>query len=251
MYDAILPAAAGINNLLIYAKMGIAAERWFARKMPVTSNLQALYHWLVTKAVIGAVKRSGSQLPTPEFFDDGREIEQIVHWSTAKQKREKTCCITTAASNAVRIAHTAFSLGVFLDGVKFIVTGEPFTEFKQRIITSVGASAIPRYAYGGSINVGYGCANPAYADELHVNQHLLALIPGPPRGRADDLVYPFLCTTLHPSFPRLLVNVESGDYGVFTSRNCGCALESRVMFAFAPCSKLRKIYQRGHELFLR
>jgi hypothetical protein len=35
---------------------------------------------------------------------------------------------------------------------------------------------------------------------------------------------PLLCTTLHPAFPRLLFNVESGDYGKLTRRHCGCAL---------------------------
>ena len=38
MYDAILPGSAGINNLLIYARMGVMAERWFARKVPIKSK---------------------------------------------------------------------------------------------------------------------------------------------------------------------------------------------------------------------
>ncbi|HWO43876.1 MAG TPA: hypothetical protein VNO43_18955 [Candidatus Eisenbacteria bacterium] len=149
-----------------------------------------------------------------------------MRWIAENQRRKRTCCVTTAASNAVRVAHAASRLGISLDGVKFIVTGEPFTEAKREVIARTGAVAIPRYAYGGSINIGYGCANPLYTDELHVNQHLLALLPAPYSHEAcGEAVHPFLCTTLHPSFPRLLVNVESGDYGFFTARDCGCSLE--------------------------
>jgi hypothetical protein len=39
-------------------------------------------------------------------------------------------------------------------------------------------------------------------------------------------VHPLLCTTIHPSFPRLLLNVENGDYGSFVQRDCGCPLEN-------------------------
>lgn len=44
MYDAILPGSAGINNLLIYAKMGVLADRWFAQKVPIRSGLESIYH---------------------------------------------------------------------------------------------------------------------------------------------------------------------------------------------------------------
>jgi hypothetical protein len=75
------------------------------------------------------------------------------------------------------------------------------------------------------MNVGFGCAHPAATDEIHVNEYALALN----RHRRDlpdgSTVEPLLCTTLHPAAPRLLVNVESGDYGIFTRRNCGCGLE--------------------------
>src|SRR5205814_721297 len=34
MYDAVLPASGGINNLLMYNRAGVAVERWFAREVP-------------------------------------------------------------------------------------------------------------------------------------------------------------------------------------------------------------------------
>jgi hypothetical protein len=224
MYDAILPGSAGINNLLIYARMGVVADRWFARQIPINSTIEATYHCLITQRVTRAAKHVCHGFPKPEFIES-HEIERIVRWAEEQQSQKKASCITTAASNAARIARIASHLGISLDGTKFIVSGEPFTESKREIIGKSGATATPRYAYGGSINIGFGCANPLHTDEIHVNQHLVALLPNPrPLENGASPFQPLICTTLHPSFPRLLLNVENGDYGYLTQRDCGCAL---------------------------
>jgi hypothetical protein len=225
MYDAILPGSAGINNLMIYARMGVAADRWFARTIPIKNKLERIYHSSTTRLLVHAARYCGAKFPKPEYVrDDG--VDEVVHWVRAQHAERMGCCITTAASNAARIARTASRLGVSLEGTKFIVTGEPLTDVKREVIESAGARAIPRYAYGGSINISYGCANPVHTDESHVNQHLLALIESPHRAAdAGSGVHPLLCTTIDPAFPRLLLNVESGDYGYLSQRDCGCLLE--------------------------
>ena len=225
MYDAILPGPAGINNLMIYARMGVVAERWFARKIPISSKLEGIYHYFTTQLLVLAARHFGPGFPKPEFIETN-ETERIVHWVERKQRQKKVCCITSAASNAARIARVASDSGISLEGTKFIVSGEPFTESKQQVIEKAGATATPRYAYGGSLNIGFGCANPVYTDETHVNQHLVALLPNPcPLENAGFPLYPLLCTTLHPSIRRLLLNVENGDYGYLTQRDCGCSLQ--------------------------
>ena len=224
MYDAILPGAGGINNLLIYSRMGLTTERWFARRVPIINRLERSYHYFTTQLIVLASRRFRSGFPKPEFLGH-EEIENIVHWAAAAQIRQRGCCITTAASNAARVARAACRLGISLEGTKFIVTGEPFTDAKREVVERAGATGIPRYAYGGSVNIGYGCARALHTDEIHVNQHLLALISNPRRDtNAGSSVHPLLCTTLDPSFPRLLLNVENGDYGYLTRRDCGCAL---------------------------
>jgi hypothetical protein len=63
-------------------------------------------------------------------------------------------------------------------------------------------------------------------DDIHVNRHTMALIAAPDGHPARGAsVRPFLFTSLLPSDPRLLLNVENGDYGILEDRNCGCALE--------------------------
>ena len=223
-YDAVLPASGGINMLMIYAKMGVVAKRWFARTMPIDNKVERSYHNLMTRLLVNAARRHGPGFPRPEFIAT-HETDQIVRWAESERQQKKGCAITTAASNAARIARAALDMGISLEGVKFIVSGEPFTESKRQAIEKTGATATPRYAQGGGINVGFGCAHPVHTDEVHVSQELLALIsnPRPPQNGSSPF-HPLLCTTLHPSFPRLLLNVESGDYGELSQRNCGCAL---------------------------
>ncbi|HEX9445302.1 MAG TPA: hypothetical protein VGA73_14355, partial [Candidatus Binatia bacterium] len=53
-----------------------------------------------------------------------------------------------------------------------------------------------------------------------------ALVRRPaPLNVSGPAVHPLLCTTLYAEAPRLLLNVENGDYGTLAARNCGCELE--------------------------
>jgi hypothetical protein len=222
MFDAILPAAGALANLLTSAKAGIRFDRWFARRIPVNSRIESAYHYLVTHLIVVMGKLYSPGFPMPEFLD-GENIAPILRWIVDQRRLGQPCCITTAAGNAVRIARAALESGVALDGVKFILMGEPFTEAKREVLQRAGASATSRYAFSGGGNVGYGCARPLHADEVHVNQHMLALVEQPTStARHDAGVRPFLFTTFDPS--RLLFNVQNGDYGVLETRDCGCAL---------------------------
>jgi len=225
MYDAILPGAGGVNNLLMYSRIGTPADRWFARKIPVDTRLESMYFYLTTYLLVLMGKSFGSGFPKPEFLDIS-EVSRIVDWIVEMNRKGKACCITAAASNATRIARVAWEMGVSLKGTKFIAAGEPLTEGKQEIIERAGGTSISRYAYGGSLNIGFGCANPIHTDEIHVNQYMLALICHPrPRTEDGPPIYPLLCSTLHPAATRLLLNVESGDYATLHRRGCGCGLE--------------------------
>lgn len=223
-YDGILPASAGMNNLLICAKLGVPPERWFARKIPGDTWLEGPYYYVATQLIVLVGKRYGPGFPRPWFIDI-RDVHRIVRWVVKRRREGRACCITAAASNAIRIARVAEEMGASLAGTKFIMTGEPFTEAKREFIERVGASGTTRYAYGGGVNIGFGCAHPLHTDEVHVNEHLVALIPHPEPLKGDGPpIRPLLCTTLSPLAPRVLLNVANGDYATLERRDCGCAL---------------------------
>jgi hypothetical protein len=224
LYDAILPAAA-VDHLLANAKMGRTTDRWFARKVPSKSRLSYLHHSLITHEIVFSGRWFGPGFPKPEFIGIP-DIHRIIEWIVEQRRLKRTCLITTVTSSAARVCRAAAELGASLEGAKFYVAGEPFTEAKEAAIEKVGASAVSRYSYGGGIPVGYGCANPFDRDEVHVNKHLLAIISHPnPLTYGAQLIRPLLLTTLHPTAPRFLLNVENGDYATLLERRCGCALE--------------------------
>ncbi len=224
VYDGILPST-GINHPLNYAKLGVRTDRWFATKIPANSWVEETSHYLSTYMVVLTAKWFVPGFPRPEFIDL-HDAHRIVRWIANKTHEGKTCCVRTSASNGARIARIAWKMGISLEGAKFIVGDEPVTEAKQEVIKRVGASTIPRYAFSGGGNVGYGCANPIYVDDLHLNSHKLALISH--QGSFSDngsRIRPLLFTTLHPSASRLLLNVENGDYATLMKRDCGCLLQ--------------------------
>jgi len=225
IYDAILPTTGGIRYLLRFAKIGIKTDRWFARRVPLNSWPEAAFHHLTTSLIVLGTKFFGPGSPWPEFLD-GHEVGRIVNWIAEKKRVGEACCVRTTASNAVRIARTAQTMGQSLDGAKFVVSGEPLTESKRAFIEKVGGRAIPCYGCAGLSQIGYGCGNPRHTDDLHVSLDILAVIQQPRPMDANGLaIRPFLFTTLSPLSPLLHINVENGDFGVMETRQCGCALE--------------------------
>jgi hypothetical protein len=225
VYDAMLPASGSVINLLMNARVGIATDRWFARKVPVTNSLTSWYHRLTSRLIVATGKRYCPGFPDPDPIAI-EETERIVQWVLEKRGDRKACCIRTTASNATRIARLAWEKGISLEGTKFIVSGEPFTEPKREAIERVGAGAIAFYGAAPGMYIGFGCANPVNTGEVHVNEYMLALVNRrTPVFRTGPPIRPLLFTTLHRSAPTLLFNVEIGDYATFDRRDCGCALE--------------------------
>lgn len=224
MYDAILPGAAAVNHLLTRAKLGVPTERWFARKIPVNTWLEGEYHSLTTRLIVLMAKWFGPGFPTPEFRDID-EIRRVVDWASAKSREGTACCVTTVPSNAARIAQAAWDMGVSLGHATFHLNGEPLTDAKRKVIQRVGAAALPLYASNQEGFIGHACANPVHPDEVHLNHHMLAVTarPSPLKGHGEPN-HPLLFTTLHRTFPTLLLNVENGDCATVEKRDCGCAL---------------------------
>ena len=225
IYDAILPANGGIRILLIHAKLGLRADRWFANRVPLSSQLETMFHRLVTDMIVLSAKCVGSGIPLPEFVEAG-DVKGIVAAISERVQKGHECCVTTVASNGARIAQTAWELGADLRGTAFVLGSEPVTEHKRKTIERVGGRVIPTYGFADGGQVGRGCANPVYTDDVHVLRDRLAVVPNAAR---KDLIaagiQPLLFTTLYPSAPLFLLNVENGDYAVLEERNCGCALE--------------------------
>ncbi len=154
------------------------------------------------------------------------EAEVIARWAARTLDVRKRCLIRTTVSLCVRIALAAQKEGLDLTGVTFMGGGEPPTPAKVRHITANGARWVPRYNFSETGYVGLGCGNPVDENDLHLVRDGLALIQSPRRVPGWDIkVDAFNFTTLLPTAGKVLLNVESDDYGLIETRSCGCLLE--------------------------
>ncbi|HEY6199563.1 MAG TPA: hypothetical protein VI231_13200 [Candidatus Binatia bacterium] len=225
VYDAAVPAGAGIRTILNRTKAGIPMDKWFAREVPTPDGFVKYSSAMTSFVVVALAKLFGPGAALPETVHH-EDLTPIVDWFTRTRAQGRACCLKTSSSNAVRVAQAAARAGISLAGMTFHVGGEPFTESKHAVLQRAGASAVTDYAFEGGGLTGVGCANPAYLDEVHLlHPHMVAIRRPHPIILGDSSVYPLLCTTLHSGYGSLLFNVENGDYGVLESRDCGCALE--------------------------
>ena len=120
----------------------------------------------------------------------------------------------------------AVETGLSLSGVRFHVSGKPLTRSKQKLIEEAGAYVTPHYGPGDGTGGLLGCGYPKFIDELHRPQSIFTLVEHPrPLNDGGPLIHPLMFTTLHPSAPRFLFNVENGDSATMTERDCGCPLQ--------------------------
>jgi hypothetical protein len=114
-----------------------------------------------------------------------------------------------------------------LTGTLFLSGGEPPTPGKVQAITGSGARFVPTYYFNETGAIGMGCAQPADGNDIHFFKDALALIQYPRLVPGSSLtVEAFNFTSLLPTAPKLMLNVESDDYGVVERRPCGCPLEA-------------------------
>jgi hypothetical protein len=209
----------GLGVVLHYARLGRPPRAWF-HPLPFPARGAG-----VTVRYFRALSRlAGRPLPLPRLVDPG-DAGRIAGYLAERAREGGRPCLTTYASSAVRVAHAARESGVDLAGVAVVATGEPFTEAKRRAIEAAGARALVRFALVDAGIVGLGCADPRAADDVHLFANTHAVIErSRPVWDGGPVVDALLLTTLLPSAPKVLLNVETGDTARIGRRDCGCGL---------------------------
>jgi hypothetical protein len=127
---------------------------------------------------------------------------------------------------ATRVALAAREVGLDLRGTVFMGGGEPPTPAKVKAIKSTGARLVPSYVTAETGPIGYGCVHPADENDQHFYKDAFAVIQFPREVPGAGIkVNAFSFTTLLATAPKLMLNVESDDYGTIERRPCGCPLE--------------------------
>jgi hypothetical protein len=224
LWMPILPSAAGLVALLWLTKTGSVPIRWFSHVEAGTVK-PALAKRLGTYYAVYASRLFGTAMPKPEYVRLD-EAYKIADYMAEILKKGQGCVLWTFSNSAVRVCQASRQRQLDLSGTTFVVTGEPLTETKMKEIRTAGANVISVYVIAEVGNVGFSCAGQTVApDDIHLFKESHAVIQHRKETTFSGApVDAFLFTTLSDKAAKMLLNVESGDYGVIETRQCGCQL---------------------------
>jgi hypothetical protein len=207
---------------LFRAKNRTRLERWFTPGR-TTRDAAGLRQILMTGALLLATRRAGYPTPRPEFVPRDDAVV-VARWLAEKKQQGHPGLLFSNTSPAVRVCLAARDAGLDISGSLILAGGEPYTAGKARVVESVGARTINILGMAELLYIGAGCANSLDQDDLHLFTDKIGLIQREKRfgpGLAvDELIY----TSLLPFTPKLMINVESGDYATLRESDCGCEL---------------------------
>jgi hypothetical protein len=222
IWMGVLPDASGPNNVLRPAKFGQVPRKWFSS---IPGRKAPWEHRMLNHSLVWMGRLSGVPLPWPEPLALD-QAHRAARWIADTLAAEGACLFSTHVSKALRVSLAAQEGGMDLSGAVFLVGGEPPTPAKVKGILGSGASCIPVYPFSEHGTAGFGCARPLEENDLHLSRDTLALIQVSRRVPGSELrVDAFHFTSLLCTAPKILLNVESDDYGILEERSCGCPLE--------------------------
>lgn len=224
LWHPVPPGHAGINNVLRHAKLGRPPERWFSHYRWGARAGSLKFAAFTAYAVYGS-RLFGRPLPRPEYTPLKRS-SQVARWLAEMRARGTPAVLETNCSSGVRACLAAIEHGIDISGSFLRLGGEPFTEAKAAVVERAGARACCNYSTGEVGRVALACARPEALDDSHLLTPKLAVVkrPHPARGPVDGGLSALLLTTLHPTAPQLMLNVESDDRAAVERRSCGCPL---------------------------
>ena len=214
------PSSAGIKAALRWGKLGQRVEKWFTQHRLQTSKWK---YRVFTGYTVWA-----SSVPAPEHVPAG-DASTVARWLAEVKKRGRAGLLDTHATSGVRVCRAALEAGLDIAGTFFRLGGEPYTAAKARVVQESGCDAACNYHTAETGVLGMTCGARLEPDEVHLMTDAFGVIQRPKQLAAGVEVGALVYTSLLPACPKLLLNVEMGDYGTLSERRCGCVWEELGM----------------------
>ncbi len=182
------------------------------------------------ESIVATANIRSVSLPRPEYIDFEDSIE-VAKYLSEIIKKHGGCYVITYPNFALKACRAAKEKGLRIAGTWFLLGGEPFTDLKKKEMESVGAKGAGFYISTESGPISLTCSNPGEIDDSHLLDSHIAVIQKREEVKLSNLtVDAFLLTSFLPDGPKMLLNVEMGDFGVIEKRSCGCKLEKLGLF---------------------
>lgn len=212
------PGQAGLKVLLRQAKLGRSVDAWFSQyAQPLTRG--AIRYRLFTDYTLRAGRRWGVAMPKRPVHVPFEDAGNVATWLAERNGHRIGPLLDTPWSSAVRVCVAAQEHGLNISSAFFRVGGEPSSPAKAAAIEATGARFVVQYSMGEVGQIGLVCHEAAELGEVHLATDKLAVLrPASESGDPQTLHM----TTLVPSGPKLLLNVDTGDHAHQGERECGC-----------------------------
>jgi hypothetical protein len=215
------PVVTAVKWILRLEKLGKPLDRWFSQTRVTLGD----GHWkfaIFTAATVAEGRMLGRRFPSPQHVPTNAPAP-VATWLSEMKRRGTPAVLDTMVSSAVRLCNYAKEHRVDIAGTLLRMGGEPLTPAKAELIAETGCRTTCFYSITEMSFVGAPCASPRAIDDVHLLTDKVAAIVRPkPIGTSsvDALIY----TTLLPSSPKLLINVESGDFATVSEHDCDCPM---------------------------
>ena len=122
----------------------------------------------------------------------------------------------------MRIATAARDGGLDISGTSFRTGGEPLSPGKVRVIRGAGCTVCCHYSMAEVGRIAIACGQPEAADDVHIALDKVAVLERDCHLSVGGTVRGLMLSTVQWGSPKIMLNVEVGDYGVLKTRTCGC-----------------------------
>lgn len=211
----------GTNNAIRSAKRRQPLEKWFSHTALLERPLR-LRETILSGYALLACRLWAVPVPLPQHVPFER-ADVVARWLAEKVRAGTPAFFGSTVGSATRVAIAAGDHGLDIAGTLIRAGGEPLTEGRARVITATGATAVGDYNMAELGRVGVSCADPAAVGDVHLLTDKVVVIQRPVVVSTSRETVDVLCfTSLLPSAPKLMLNVEFDDYAVVENRRCGC-----------------------------
>jgi hypothetical protein len=218
------PALGALKWVLIWTRLGQPVLRWYSQTRPGPQPPAGLRGAIIHSITCLLTDAAGRPTPYPRYAPLDRPAP-IAHYLARHSQRRRRLVIDTIVSSAVRLCLEAAELGLDISGHIFRTFAEPLTAAKAAVIYKAGCGVFSAYGMEDAGRLGDSCGTPNALDDVHLLTHRNAFLQVPKQlpGWPQPVGALYL-TSLRRTAPKVLLNVETGDYGVVSERQCGCPL---------------------------
>ncbi len=217
------PTRTAVNNALRSAKQRRPIERWFSQTKVAERPFRAGDALLASYA-IAASRIWGAPLPRPEHVPFSAAV-RVARWLETKVRRGSPALLSATVGAAARVCAAATEHGVDVTGTLFRTGGEALTPGRAALIEATGGIVVGDYSMAELGRAGVSCAAPTAVGDVHLMLDKVGLVQRPRVvPTTGETVGALFYTTLLPSAPKLMINVETDDYAVVEDRQCGCLI---------------------------